>query len=419
MPVQSDGRAGASGQAGATTVRAAGGSAASRPSAGDVDAGPSPSGSNAPDLRCKADPSLPQQTDYAQPGPFPVGTLDVTFEDESRPIAETEKHGAAASRVLVTTIYYPAVATQVGGPFPLLMYSHGYSSARTEATATATRAASYGYVVVAPDFPLTSLTANDGSPDVNDAVNQPGDVSFLIDKVLALAADPEHRLAGKIDDKRIGALGVSLGGLTTLLVTFHPRLHDARVKVAMPIAPLSAFFAPGFYHTREVPLLLLHGDLDAFLDYKQNARRAFERAAPSARLISVAKGTHAAFGMAFDQATVQLLNSLGGAPGADPSNADGIGCGAVAGTLSKTGPEFVQSFDGPDDFINLQEAGPPPCQGDEYKQPAIDPALQTELTARSAVAFFQAHFGSSPEVQKDACRYLLVEIPKLDSVTLE
>jgi hypothetical protein len=45
--------------------------------------------------------------------------------------------------------------------------------------------------------------------------------------------------------------------------------------------------------------------------------------------------------------------------------------------------------------------------------------LQTELAARSATAFFQAHFGSTPEVQKDACRYLLVEIPKLDSVKLE
>lgn len=389
----------------------------------DLDAGPSAdddAGAVAhADLRCKADPSQPQQTDYAKAGPFPVGTLDVTFEDKSRPIAKTERHAAADARVLVTTIYYPAVATQGGGPFPLLMYSHGYSSARTEATATATRAASYGYVVVAPDFPLTSLTANDGSPDVNDAVNQPGDVSFLIDRVLALAADPEHRLAGKIDDKRIGALGVSLGGLTTLLVSFHPKLHDARVKVAMPIAALSSFFAPGFYHTRELPLLLLHGDMDAFIDYKQNARRAFERAAPNARLITVAKGTHAAFGMAFDQVNVQLLNQLGGAPGADPSNADGIGCGAVAATLSKTGPEFVMSFGGPDDFINLQEASGPPCQGDEYKKPAIDPALQTELAARSAVAFFQAHFGSTPEVQKDACRYLLVEIPKLDAVTLE
>jgi hypothetical protein len=37
-------------------------------------------------------------------------------------------------------------------------------------------------------------------------------------------------------------------------------------------------------------MLLVHGDLDAFIDYELNARRAFTRAAPSARLITAAKG---------------------------------------------------------------------------------------------------------------------------------
>jgi hypothetical protein len=64
---------------------------------------------------------------------------------------------------------------------------------------------------------------------------------------------------------------------------------------------------------------------------------------------------------------------------------------------------LVMSFGGTDDIINLQEARPPPCQGDEYKRPAIDPALQSGLAARSADAFFQAHFGLTPDVQSDAC----------------
>jgi dipeptidyl aminopeptidase/acylaminoacyl peptidase len=146
------------------------------------------------------------------------------------------------------------------------MYSHGYSSNRGEASRGAKRLASYGYIVVAPDFPLSNIGAN-GGPDLVDAANQANDLSFLIDQLLIFSRDSRHVLVGGVDEARIGALGVSLGGLTTLLVTFHPRFQDKRVKVAMPVAPVSKVFAKGFYHTRDVPLLLVAGDLDAFLEY--------------------------------------------------------------------------------------------------------------------------------------------------------
>jgi dienelactone hydrolase len=369
-----------------------------------------------------------QHTDYGQPGPLAVGMLEVTFDDVSRPITASAEHAAAPSRKLVTTIYYPAATSSsgqpaklaAGGPFPMLMYSHGYSSGRDEASPVAKRAASYGYIVVAPDFPLTNLLANGGAPDVSDAANQPRDVSFLIDQLLSFSRDSKHVLANAVDETRIGALGVSLGGLTTLLVSFHPKLHDPRIKVAMPIAALSAFFLEGFYHTRALPTLFLHGDLDAFVSYERNARRAFTRAQPNARLITLAKGTHAAFGAAFDAVSLPVLNALLGAPGADPSNADGIGCGAVGGTLSMTGPGFLNALGGPEDFITTDEASLlPPCQGDEYKRPAMDPTEQEEIAVKSAVAFFEAHFAKKPETRHDGCRYLLYELTKLPAVKLE
>ena len=381
-----------------------------------------------PDLRCKADLKQAQRTDYARPGSYGVATLDITFDDKSRPIVQTANHAAASSRTLVTTIYYPTAsdaarqlnpALASGGPFPMLMHSHGYSSGRWEAEPIAKRIVTYGYIVVVPEFPLTNISSNNGKPDVNDAANQPGDVTFLIDKLLALSADSTHVLAGGVDDKRIGALGVSLGGLTTLLVTFHPRFHDARIKAALPIAPKSSFFEQGFYHTREVPMLVLHGDLDAFIDYETNGRRSFERAAPNARLLTFSKGTHAAFGAAFDLDSLPLLIGVVGAPGADPSNPDGVGCGAVGETLQMTGPEFVTALGGPADFVSLQEPGQWPCDGDEYKRPALDPKQQEDITVRSAVAFFEAHLGKTPEVQQDACRYLLAEVPKHPAVKLE
>ncbi len=44
------------------------------------------------------------------------------------------------------------------------------------------------YVFVAASFPLTTFNAP-GGPNVNDVINQPRDVSFLIDRVLALGPD--------------------------------------------------------------------------------------------------------------------------------------------------------------------------------------------------------------------------------------
>lgn len=400
-----------------------------QPSAAGAAGGAPVAGSAAPvmSLRCQADASLPQQTDYATPGPLEVATLDLTFEDTSRPIAQTSTHAAAPSRRLVTTIYYPTQGTRLfgaapladGGPFPLVMYSHGYSSTRGEAAAAANRLVSRGYIVVSADFPLSNMLANNGSPDSGDVGNQPGDVSFLIDRVLELSKDPGHVLANAIDPARIGATGVSMGGTTTLLVSLHPKLHDPRISVSMPIAPLSSFLLEGFYHTRPLPLLLLSGDLDAFIDYKTNARRSFELAQPNAHLVTLANGSHAAFAIQFDAGTVALLNGLLGKPGADPSNPDGFGCGAVADTLNAA-PNFVDSLGGPEEFIQLDPESPlAPCTGDEYKHPAMDPTKQVEVTAAAVAAYMDAHLAADSERRRDACRYVLHELPKLPGVTVE
>jgi hypothetical protein len=237
--------------------------------------------------------------------------------------------------------------------------------------------------------------------------------------MLAFSRDPTHVLANALDETRIGALGVSLGGLTTLLVSFHPRFRDPRIKVAMPIAALSSFFAEGFYHTRAIPLLFVHGDLDAFVNYETNARRAFTRARLSARLITVAKGTHAAFGAQFDPSLLPTLNALLGAAGADPSNPDGVGCGAVGETLNMSGGGFLGELGGPEDFISASEATLPPCRGDEYKRPAMDPIEQADIVVRGASAFFDAHLAKAKDVQHDGCRYLLYELPKNPAVKIE
>jgi predicted dienelactone hydrolase len=93
---------------------------------------------------------------------------------------------------LVTEVWYPGSATGAlleDGPLPLVVWSHGYASSRTAQAALGEHLASHGYVVAAPDFPLSTFTAP-GGPTVADVASQPGDVRAVIDHLLGLRAGP-------------------------------------------------------------------------------------------------------------------------------------------------------------------------------------------------------------------------------------
>ena len=98
--------------------------------------------------------------------------------------------------------------------------------------------ASYGYVVAAPDFPLSNGNAP-GLPTFFDLANQPGDVRFVIDQLLTLSAETQSAFAAGIDRTRIGLTGFSMGGSTTILAALHPTLRDPRVQAAAALAGVS------------------------------------------------------------------------------------------------------------------------------------------------------------------------------------
>src|ERR1051325_11457645 len=129
-----------------------------------------------------------------QRGPFGVGVTTLTFEDTSRPTMPNNGFPGAPTRRLITEIWYPAepgtaadgarnvALSRAGAPYPLVAHSHGFSSVRTEPAYLARHLASYGYIVISPDFPLTNINAP-GGPTIFDLSNQPGDVSFLISQM--------------------------------------------------------------------------------------------------------------------------------------------------------------------------------------------------------------------------------------------
>jgi predicted dienelactone hydrolase len=183
---------------------------------------------------------------YAK-GKYPVITEAFKAVDETRKTQANNDFAGRDVRVLKGKIWRPQ---GLQNPGPLLVYSHGFMSFHQEGLYLVRFLASHGYTVVAVNFPLTNFFAP-GKPFISDVVNQPGDVSFLISTLLQRNADANDVLHNTIDAKKIAVAGVSLGGMTSTLVTFHRQVRDPRIAAAISIAGPSTMFTTDFFHQHQ------------------------------------------------------------------------------------------------------------------------------------------------------------------------
>lgn len=209
----------------------------------------------------------------------PAGSGDVaqrteTWVDPSRPTDPGTETPGAPERTVTTRIAHPTS----GGPYPLIVLSHGATGHPDEYAAQIPQWAAEGFVVAAPIFPLTNRDVPGALGNIGDVANQAGDVSFVIDQVLAAAVDPASPLHGLVDGESIGLVGHSLGGATTWAAGFHTATRDERVDSVTIFAGVTLDIPGGsFAFDSGLPLLVLHGDADDVpLDLD---RAAYEQAA--------------------------------------------------------------------------------------------------------------------------------------------
>lgn len=228
---------------------------------------------------------------------FSVVKIDLNIVDPSRVTPALGGFEGADQRTLNGTIWLPE-AEALGDDslgLPLVVYSHGFGGNHKESRHIAEYLASNGYAVAAVDFPLSNTLSPADVPQLVDVVNQPGDVSAVIDQVLALNGDPSSTLYERVDPNNIGAMGLSLGGLTTALVSFHPDLKDERIKAAVMMAPPLEAFSEQFYASNlKVKSLVMSGTLDRVVPEPANATEIKARH-PNGWFISMDKGTHLGF----------------------------------------------------------------------------------------------------------------------------
>jgi len=321
-------------------------------------------------------------------GPLAVARLDTGFVDDTRPTAANGDYAGSGERRLDVTVWYPQETDYA--PYPLLVYSHGFSSSRREAAYLNQHLASLGYVVVAADYPLTNMRAP-GGPQLKDVVNQPADVTFLIDSLLQLSADSGDVLHEQIDPERIGALGLSLGGLTTTLAVFHPELRDARIQAAISIAGPTFVFTPVFYRQHELPFLMLAGDIDALVPYAANAVPV-PRHVPGGELVTLRAGSHTGFA-----GPAGLMRWL--------HNPDAIGCWIVQRNAGEAMEEPWFDLIGPPDMGIDYRAEADLCTLDPLPE-AMNTLRQQMITRVVVTSFFERQFSRSVPSRTAAARFL-------------
>jgi dienelactone hydrolase len=327
--------------------------------------------------KCRQAP-LRTSAEYLTPGPYPVGRATFTFVDASRPTPASGSCAGVPERTIETDVWFPATSAggafveESGAPYPLVVHSHGLLDFPRGEEYLSAHLASYGYVVAAPAFPRTNLLQlSGGCIDLADIENQPGDVSFVIDSMLAEYGD-------LIDPTRIGASGLSFGGTTTLLVTYHAAVRDPRIKAALPIAPGACMVTSRFFKTTDTPLLLLAGTSDALVPYKQNAKRPFRAARAPKALVSITGASHTGF--------AGPLVTHSGTP-----HPDTIGCAAI-GNVVPDDPD-ADPFAGLEGkeygIVSTPMRCPLPCQNEPLPPSALPPAEQQDLTKIAGIAFFE------------------------------
>jgi alpha-beta hydrolase superfamily lysophospholipase len=195
--------------------------------------------------------SQPGASNQSSGPPYTTTELTLPFVDPSRP---TVSNGVeiSDSRDLTTLVWVP----NAPGRRPLVVFAPGYSVGPTPYEPLLESWATHGFIVAAIEFPLTDADVAGSNLDENDVANQPDDVWFVTEQLLA-GSSP---VAAHIDRNEIALTGHSDGGQTVLDATYNgspPGDPPIRAVIAMSVEPPDSTSA-----SANPPILITQGDQD-------------------------------------------------------------------------------------------------------------------------------------------------------------
>lgn len=222
-----------------------------------------------------------------------------TFVDVARSTPANGEFAGEAERRLDTHLWYAdrALGSSAcrGGRCGLVLLAHGYGGRAERFDSIGQRLAAAGYVVAAVTFPLTNQDAPGGFvTGISDVIAQPGDLSFVLDALVAASRDPGDVLYQRIDADRVAAVGHSLGGATLAAASRVACCRDSRFGATVYVEPV-AFAVEGLfggaYTAAGPPTLTFQGEIDVPVPVAES--RAFHAALATPKiLVEMVGGNH-------------------------------------------------------------------------------------------------------------------------------
>lgn len=145
-----------------------------------------------------------------KPGTAQVQVLEQTFNDNQR------------KRQIPANIYWSSIATYEN---PVILFTHGLGSVRTELKYLAEHLASHGYIIVAIEHPGSNMTSVQRTiagktrlMQPQEFIDRPQDISFVLDQLTTLNQSNNSPLKGKLGTDNTLVVGYSFGGATALAI---------------------------------------------------------------------------------------------------------------------------------------------------------------------------------------------------------
>ncbi|AFY31631.1 alpha/beta hydrolase [Calothrix sp. PCC 7507] len=265
-------------------------------------------------------PQITVPFDPSQPGNAEVKVLNLELNDQKR------------TRKIPVDVYW---SNAISPDKPIIVYSHGFSSVRTDLRYLAEHLASYGYVVAALEHPGSNGTNTDLAfknktrlLKPQEVLDRPKDVSFVLDELEKINKTANNPLQGKLATNNVMMLGYSYGGGTALAVAGAElqlerlkqvckgnlttlslgetiqcsaqelpensyQLRDTRVKQAIALSPTTSliFGATGLTKV-QVPTLMLASSADKTTPALPEQIAAFAKIPSPKWLVGILGGTH-------------------------------------------------------------------------------------------------------------------------------
>ncbi len=212
------------------------------------DSGGSSAGTTAAETTTTADPGA--DAAYAKEGPHPVGTTSFALADGRRVVAWYPAAASATGQPKesfdIASLLSPALQSQIpsdkrplyeinahpgadqatDGPFPVVLFSHGYAGFPEQSADLVTHLASWGFVVVAPDHVERSLSGLLGVAAKNvPKQTDPTVLSQSLDAAIADGKRDASPLHGLLDLDHVAVIGHSAGaGAAYQTASTEPRV---------------------------------------------------------------------------------------------------------------------------------------------------------------------------------------------------